>query len=398
MATRQGRPKALGTRNNSTRTTPVPANSSKPKCFNCCQFGHVAKYCRSKPFCPICKKQNHCLRDCRFKKNKQDNNNDNQRNKNQTNSNSSTSNTNRNANSSTNNNNNRSQTNRTNDNADQNKKNATCANCKKKGHLAKDCSAPRTQADGKKWPKDRASTPELTQLSKYSWSQPAIAEWTELVRLCEFEIFYAKQVKELALEIKNEFPTKFIFEHHFDGTKKELLLPSRNSEFNKAKHKEFSAGLNTIRLLQIKTVDSFRKEVAKMCLTTYDGQMNQALYLDSLPPHVADQIRNLDQRQQQAPQQERLLKIKQIGEYAESKIGELTMFFTHKIKEAESDAEIQFAIKRSRQDARNTANQAGRQLSAQEQMVIDMLQDAVNDVQIVQPPQVQPPQAPQSNQ
>lgn len=395
MAARQGRPKALGNRNNnSTRRTSVPANPSKPKCFNCCKLGHVAKHCRSKPFCPLCKKDNHCLRDCRFKKKKEDlkRDNANNRNNNTNNNNSNSTNNNSNNNPNTNySNNNTSNSNRNrNNNDNDDKKNATCANCKKKGHLAKDCSGPKTQADGKKWPRDRVSSPELTQLLNFTWSTGAITEWTELIRLCEFEVFYARQVRELNLEVQHELPTKYVFEHHFDGTKKELLLPSRNSEFNKAKLAEFRAGLNAIRLLQITTVDLFRKEVAKMCVNIIDGPMSQSLYLDSLPPQLADAVRGLDQQRNTLPRQDKLLKIKQIGEYSESKIGELTIFFSQKTKEAESDAEIQFAIKKSRQDANNTANQAQRQLTNQERQVLNLLGAAAGP----QPNAPQPPPPP----
>jgi hypothetical protein len=187
-------------------------------------------------------------------------------------------------------------------------------------------------------------------------------------------VFYTFQIKELELEIQHDIPRKFNFCHHFDDSTKEILLPSKDLEFNRIKILEFKAGLAKIVQLRKKAIDNFRKEVSKMVSTAFESPVLQATYLDSLPQHIADAIRqqlNAETRQP-ASQNEKVNFAKKIGEYSEKKLYDIGLFFSSKLKEAENNAELAFATKRSRAEARSTGQQAQRRMSDQQQALLDL--------------------------
>lgn len=370
MTARQGRSKTFGKRNNVSTRVSQPSSKPPLKCFNCCKNGHIAKVCRSEAYCPHCKKKGHSLRDCRSKHPQS------QKSKTQTQRN-------QQPNPSNQNNNQR------NPQQDTKRNDATCGNCGRKGHLAKDCKNVKTSTDGKKWPSVRVSDVDITQLTNFSWSNEAISQWSEMIRLSEFEVFYECQIHNLELELKHEQKRKFIFHHHFDGTKKEMLLPSRNFDFNKAKLDEFKAGLLTLRTLKQKCLDKFRKEITSMASAIFDDAEapNASAYLNSLPQHIADAVRSTSsQNRPTPPQQDRIDKIKKLGEYSETKISTVISFFKRKTEERLNDTELKFSIQRSRQDARRAANQAQQQLDDHEEAIMELMADIVDVDQAPQTP------------
>lgn len=271
------------------------------------------------PICKFCKKRNHKESDCWFKKDDNKSNNNNARDYQHT----------------------------------------SCKKCGNKGHLAKDCRTVNSNKTTKHWPLKRVCKENDSQLSnEFNWSSETIASWTEYIRLKEFQVFYDVQIESLSLDIDN-WPTKpKTFSHLFDNSTVDLIIPDNSLEFKKAKLAEFKKGKIKIIQLVEDNKNDFLKQVNLKCEQIMSGDQHSNDPLSLLATTLADSVRASSIKKTPPESNKELLseKVKEICKYVQNKLMEVNLQFECGQKEATSEAQMKFAIKKSRQETKALGN------------------------------------------
>lgn len=224
-----------------------------------------------------------------------------------------------------------------------------------------------------------------TQLDlKFNWSQSSIVAWSEYIRLLEHKLFYEKQVKHLELECTFTTTKKIKFIHHFDGSVKELDIPTVSSELKKAKLEEFRAGASALAVLVEKAQKDFNEEVVKQCVDIFDNNDTKSQdFTSKLPKALQDALKThnsgeASHEQVQQIRKNKLDNIKELGTYTESKIESIRMFFASKTKQAINEVELNFVLKKSRNEAKSNANLIEKKLESNQED-LDALLNAIEE-------------------